>query len=184
MKSILLLILVFLYIGCAVKYRDVKLTAQGEPGLVAPNPILERKISRLQKMLRDLAPDVDPEEAKDLAKISVLYPHWLADRYKLLSPPNFQNFMINIGLRKRGFCYHWMHDLGRMLGRRGYKTMDLYYAVAYYDTIREHNAVVVTAKNAPFRSGIVLDAWRDSGETVFAPLSKDSYPWRLRGPIR
>jgi len=183
MKIVWIIFLLFWSLGCSVKYHDVKLSSEGEPMPIGKSLVLQRKISALKKMLTDINDSVDQKEAADLAKRAVLYPHLLADRYRLVSPPNLQNFLINIGLREKGFCYHWMFDLGKMLKKRGYKTMDLYYAVAYYDTIREHNAVVVTAKGDSFVNGVVLDAWRNSGELYFAPLSRDDYPWKMRRPI-
>ncbi len=166
--------------GCSVRYEDVALGCDGLPHLMRMEPDMNRSIAHLRDELVALDRSVDPKEAEDLSRIALLYPHLLAKRYRLVAPPNIHNFLINIGMRKRGLCYHWMFDLAKILCARHYKTLDLYDGVAYYDTLREHNALVVTAKGKPFVSGIVLDGWRESGALIFVPLARDRYPWKLR----
>ena len=66
-------------------------------------------------------------------------------------------------------------------------TLDLHWGIARAGTQREHNSVVVTAKGAPFTTGIVLDAWRHSGRLYVGfrgdrSLSVEGRPDRL--PVR
>ena len=62
-------------------------------------------------------------------------------------------------------------------------TLELRRGIAWKDDLwNEHNCVVVTARGAPFESGVVLDAWRNAGRLRWAPVRMDHYPWRPKPP--
>ena len=164
--------------GCSVKHAQVSLSSEEKLSLNASDAAIEAKIVSLQKALQSLSSEVDEEESKTFSRAAVLYPYHLADRYDLVSPPRFHNFLITIGLKERGLCYHWANDMIAYFGRQGFKSFDLYRAVSAQGSMNEHNAVVVTAKGQPFSEGIVLDPWRDSSELFFEKLEKDrGYLW-------
>jgi hypothetical protein len=48
--------------------------------------------------------------------------------------------------------------------------------------LREHNSVVITARDQPFETGLVLDPWRNSGELYWAAAAHDDYPWEPLPP--
>ena len=90
--------------------------------------------------------------------------------------------LVNAGLRPRGLCYHWANDLGERLATVPIQTLEIHYVVARRATPREHNAIVITRRGAPFTEGLVLDAWRRSGELTWVPVTSDHYPWLLAPP--
>ena len=90
----------------------------------------------------------------------------------------FQNFLIHIGARDRGFCFHWAHDIGAELRKLPLKTLVLHWGEAYPATHLEHNVVVVTARGQPFGTGYIIDGWRAAGRLLWWPVSKDEYPWK------
>jgi hypothetical protein len=71
-----------------------------------------------------------------------------------------------------------MEDLLAGLAPTKPRTLDFQRCVARPGGFREHNALVVTARGRPIEEGLVLDAWRKSGELVWAPFRADRYPWR------
>lgn len=43
----------------------------------------------------------------------------------------------------------------------------------------EHNVIVVTAKDQPFKEGILLDNWRCGGNLIYGLVAADpDYKWR------
>ena len=97
--------------------------------------------------------------------------------YGVIGPPLFQNFLVNFGVRKRRLCFQWAEDLLAQLGALKLRTLELHWAEARAGSLREHNCVVITAKDQPFREGIILDCWRHSGHLFWSPLATDHYPW-------
>ncbi|MEA3418700.1 MAG: hypothetical protein U9Q90_04800 [Campylobacterota bacterium] len=142
----------------------------------------QQRIQSLYALLMKLDKEIDSGEAMDLAQSSVTYTQKLAQEYQVVSPPLFHNVLVNIGIKKRGLCFEWCDDLCYYLYKRKYKSFDLHpagYAVGNY--WREHNALVVTAKDQPFPEGVVLDGWRHSGELFFTPVKEDrKYDWAPR----
>ncbi len=59
------------------------------------------------------------------------------------------------------------------------QSFDFHWGVAHFDSLwLYHSSVIVTAKGQPFREGIVLDPWRNSGMLFWAPVKEDRYPWK------
>jgi hypothetical protein len=137
----------------------------------------ETQIRKLQQQLVDLGTAVDPDEAKRLANASVEHALALKDKYRVVRPPWIHNFLVNNGIRERGLCFEWTNDLFEHLYQLRFKTVELHLAVARMDTRREHNALLVTERGAPFKSGVILDAWRSSGHLWFGRAADDKYPW-------
>jgi hypothetical protein len=96
----------------------------------------------------------------------------------VFGPPLFHNFLVNIGLKERGLCYHWAEDLLTRLEALRLATLEFRWGNARAGTLREHNTVVVTAQDQPFDQGIVLDAWRHSGRLHWTHVNADRYPWK------
>jgi hypothetical protein len=139
---------------------------------------LSARIGALEGRLNALGPGIDRAEARRAARTAVMVSLHLADDYRVTSPARWHNLMIRMGFRDRGLCYHWTEDLMRHLLTLELKTLDLHWGVAHRGSdLREHNSVVVTAPGQPFRSGLVLDPWRDSGDLFWARVAEDSYPW-------
>ncbi len=131
----------------------------------------------LERQMATLSPAVRREEAVRLANRARAVARELNREYRPLGPPQFHNFLVNAGLRERGLCHHWTRDLGSRLAALRLRTLVLRWGSARPGTLREHNAVVVTARGQPFEDGIVLDPWRHSGRLFFARVANDKYPW-------
>jgi hypothetical protein len=133
----------------------------------------ERSIKDLTKALAGLAPDVDPAEAERISVIAHTTARSLARDYHVVLNPEFQAFLVNVGLRKRGWCGHWAADIGAHLKELKPRTLVLHWGVAYDHTSSENNCLVVTARNQPFKDGIILDGWRRAGRLFWCPVIKD-----------
>jgi len=162
-----LFILLLFFIGCSVKI---------------PTPQENREnIQNLTQMLLKTSKYIDKNEAEDLAKSSVYYAQKLAHDYNVISPPLWQNTLVNLGLKKRGLCYEWANDLWVYLKAKNYKSLRLHYVGADVGSYFEHNALSVSAKFEDINNSILLDAWRDSGNLYFIELNKDKkYDWKER----
>jgi hypothetical protein len=133
----------------------------------------ERSIRDLTKALATLAPDVDPGEAKLLSVTAHTTARRLKKEYRVVLNPEFQCFLVNIGLRKRGWCGHWTRDIGACLKELKLKTLVLHWGAAYAGTTGENNCLVVTARNQPFQDGIIIDGWRRAGRLFWCAVKKD-----------
>ena len=133
----------------------------------------ERSIKDLAKALTKLAPDVDPAEAEQISVIAHTTARKLAKDYHVVLNPEFQAFLVNVGARKRGWCGHWAQDIGTHLKELKPRTLVLHWGVAYDHTSSENNCLVITARNQPFKDGIILDGWRRAGRLFWCPVIKD-----------
>jgi hypothetical protein len=133
----------------------------------------ERSIKDLGKALAALAPDVDSGEAELLSVTAHTTSRSLARQYRIVLNPEFQNFLINIGLRQRGYCAHFARDIGARLKTLKLKTLVLHWGAAYAGTSGEDNCLVVTARNQPFQDGIILDGWRRAGRLFWCTVRED-----------
>jgi hypothetical protein len=133
----------------------------------------ERSIKDLSKALTALAPDVDPVEAERISVMAHTTARRLAREYHVVLNPEFQAFLVNVGLRKRGWCGHWAQDIGARLKELKPQTLVLHWGVAYDHTSSENNCIVVTARNQPFADGIIIDGWRRAGRLFWCKVKKD-----------
>ena len=147
------------------------------PAEAARAPAAER-VEVLSRQLAALSPSVRADDAKRLAAQAHLRSIELAQHYRPIGPPQLHNFLVNAGVKKRGLCHHWARDLGQRLASLKLRTLVLRWGIARGGTLREHNAVVVTARGQRFEEGIVLDAWRHSGRLFSGAVAADKYPWR------
>ena len=133
----------------------------------------ERSIKDLAKALTKLGPDIDPAEAEQISVMAHITARKLAREYHVVLNPEFQAFLVNVGARKRGWCGHWAQDIGTHLKELKPRTLVLHWGVAYDHTSSENNCLVVTARNQPFKDGIILDGWRRAGRLFWCPVIKD-----------
>jgi len=137
-----------------------------------------KSIRNFTKAIIALAPDVDPVEAELVAVTSHNTARRLAKEWHVVPPANFQNFLIHIGRRQYGYCFHWARGIGEQLKTLHLKTLVLYWAAADPGTNLEHNVIVVTARGQTMRDGYIIDAWRSCGRLIWWPVKKDYYPWK------
>ena len=133
----------------------------------------EESIKGLRDALVALAPDVDPHEADLLSVTAHTTSRRLAREYGVTWDPAIHNFLINIGVKKRGICADYTRDIGACLKEFHFKTLVLHWGAAYAKQADENNGLVVTARNQPFLDGIVLDGWRKAGRLFWCPVKKD-----------
>lgn len=134
-------------------------------------------IARLRDRIIALGQRVRPDEAQWVAASAYATADQLRRDYRVVGPPLFHNFLVNVGIRKRGLCFQWAEDLLARLDSSQPSSLEFHWGEARAGTLREHNCVVVTSRGQPFRDGIVLDCWRHSGQLYWSALTADHYPW-------
>ena len=138
----------------------------------------EKSIKKFSEAIVALGPEVDPAEAQLVSETSHHTARRLQKEWRVAPVSIVQNFLVHIGARDRGYCFHWAHGIGAELRKLPLKTLVLYWAEAHATTHLEHNVVVVTARQQPFGSGYIIDGWRASGRLLWWPVLKDEYPWK------
>lgn len=135
----------------------------------------EKSIYNLRNALIALSPrTVDPREADLLSMTAHSISRQLAREYGVIGDPAFHNYLINIGLKKKGICADYTRDIGTRLRDLRFKTLVLHWGAAWAKESEENNALVVTARNQPFVDGIVLDGWRRAGRLFWCPVKDDA----------
>ncbi len=186
LRAIFLMLMPVLLAGC-VSSTTPAVTSDRGP-VVATSGIEELgKIDALTAAIATLGPEVSPEEAARVARISVEYPLFtLAPAYQITDPPLIHNIKVNTGRRPRGLCRHWADDMEARLKQENLTTLSLHRAIANHDNHRiEHSTVIVSALGAPMEQGIVLDPWRQGGGELFwTPVLGDpKYKWVRRQEV-
>jgi hypothetical protein len=133
----------------------------------------------LRARLVALSPSVNPEEARRVAYIAYTTGRELAREWRMVPSPTVQSFLINIGLRKGGYCFQFATELLLRLDAQKLQTLELHWAESDAGTDTEHNVIAVTARGQPFAQGIMLDNWRHSGHLLWGPLTGDpNHTWQ------
>jgi hypothetical protein len=137
------------------------------------------RFAELRRALSDLGPGVDPLEADLLAHTALQEARRLAEHYHLVRPPGLHNILVHMGFKRRGLCHHWADDLLSLFSVLHLRTLRCRWGIAFpTNVLLAHSAVVVTARGAPFRKGLVLDGWRHSGRLYWVAVEEDGYPWK------
>jgi hypothetical protein len=135
----------------------------------------EKSIKDLHDALVALSPHtVDPREAELLSVTAHTTSRQLAREYGVNTDPAVHNYLINIGVKKRGICADYTHDIGARLREMRFKTLVLHWGTAWEKESDENNALVVTARNQSFYDGIVLDGWRRAGRLFWCLVKDDA----------
>lgn len=129
------------------------------------------KIIRLSALLENISHN--KQESDELATLAVTYSKVLANRYNLVSPPSYHNFLVNSGKRQKGLCYDFVYDLMDEIRSRHFKSFQFKWGRANGDALNEHNVIVVLSHGTEFQNGIILDAWRNSGKVYFVKVKDD-----------
>jgi len=137
---------------------------------------------QLSKLLQGLDTHISQEEARQLSQDIFHKTQQLTKEFELTSPPQYHNFLVNVGLRKKGLCYHWSDALYLYLSQKKYASFEFHLMGANIgEYLFEHNVLVVVAKGGRVEDGIIIDPWRDSGEVYFSKVRDDSeYKWSHR----
>jgi len=183
------LLIIALLLGCLLQ-------GCATPALVpdpVPDPVLDtaasleqQRIDELEQAMLDLGDEIDPGEARNAATIAIEYPLQLALEYEITDSPLVHNFLVNIGAKPRGLCVDWTHDLLVRLQQERFRSLQLHWGVANYDSAFriEHSTVIISARNQPLQQGLVLDPWRHSGQLFWAKTLQDpEYHWRPHAEV-
>jgi len=143
-------------------------------GITAPAQD-EKSINGLRDALIALSPQtVDPREAALLSEAAHRSSRECAREYSVTGDPAFHNYLVRIGVKKRGICADYTHDIGARLREMRFKTVVLHWGTAWEKESDENNALIVTARNQSFYDGIVLDGWRRAGRLFWCALKDDA----------
>jgi hypothetical protein len=138
----------------------------------------ERSIRLFRDEIVSLGPTVNPAEAQMVSETSYNTASKYRKEWRVFPSAIFNNFLIHVGARQRGYCFHWAHAIGAELRKLPLKTLELHWAEAYPGGQLEHNVVVVTLPGQPIRTGYIIDGWRAAGRLFWWPVAKDEYPWK------
>lgn len=187
-KYFLSLFLVISLSACVpIRYGDVETNSKGQLVNMSKEELPDEfkyRTDQLYQQLVDLDASIDPQEAREVADSTIFYAMSLAKEYELTWPPIVHNMLVNYGFRPRGLCIHWCYDILALHRSKNFKTMEFHWGVANEGNKKngrfayEHSSPVVTPVGGDFYGGIVLDAWRDSGELKFGKISDDKYDWQ------
>ncbi len=148
------------------------------------NPKAPLHVESLDELFLSL--HVDENEAKKLSFEMLLASSQLKIDYDLVKPPLYHNFLVNIGVKERGLCWHFAYDMLAHAKKQNLTSFDYYIGGANInDYWEEHNSLIVTCKGCKFEEGIILDPWRNSGDLYFSYVKDDKkYIWTQRGKLR
>jgi hypothetical protein len=147
--------------------------------------VSETKIEELSHLLQSLDQGISQTEASQLSKDIFHKTRQLTEEFEMTSPPQFHNFLVTVGLRDKGLCYHWSDALYLYLLEKNYDAFEFHLMGANIgEYFYEHNALLVVAKGRKIQEGIIIDPWRNAGELYFSKVGDDpKYTWHHR-PIR
>lgn len=121
------------------------------------------------------------EEARQIAKSLVDQTRETNKEFRMSGGHDWHNFLIKIGLREKGYCYHWVPELLKALPPLPLRYFERHWGTSFLSHGRENNAVVLIKRGAPFETGIVYDAWRGVGKPFWRLVAQDKkYKWRQR----
>jgi len=161
-----ILLVSFLLFGCAVKVEPPK----------------NAQITLLTEMLKTLDFSIEKNEAQHLSKDIFSKTNALTKEYKFTSPPQYHNFLVNVGLREKGLCFHWSDALYTYLNVQEHTAFEFHLMGTHIGEYwSEHNVLVVIARGKSVEEGIIIDPWRNPGELYFSRVKDDTkYKWRHR----
>ena len=144
--------------------------------------ISQSKRDALSHLLVSLDSDIPQSEAEQLSRDIFYKTEQLTEEFKMASPPQFHNFLVTVGVKEKGLCYHWSDTLYLYLTAKGYASFEFHLMGANVgEYFYEHNALVVIAKDGKIEEGVIIDPWRDSGELYCSKVKDDlKYEWQHR----
>lgn len=158
-----LFVVTFLFVGCA-----------------SHAPMKKNQSIELVKLLQVTSPYANSHEVKQLTYDIFDTTEELSKAFEMTSPPQYHNFLVNIGLREKGLCYHWSDALYlHFMQSKNYPSFEFHLVganIGEYWT--EHNSLVIVGKGRSIESGVIIDPWRNAGALYFSQVKDDStYEW-------
>jgi len=161
------LFFLFFLLGCTVK----------------PVQAPKNEVEQLSSKLQALQSGISYKKSRLLAQDIFKQTQRLTKKFELTSPPLWHNFLVNIGIREKGLCYHWSDALYVHLEQKNYEHFSFYLIGANIGKyFSEHNALLIVSKGArSIKGGVVIDPWRESGKLYFTTVENDKeYTWKRR----
>jgi hypothetical protein len=142
----------------------------------------ENNVVKLAKLLHTLTPHLTSSETKQLSRDIFSQTAKLTKEFEMTSPPQYHNFLVNIGMKEKGLCYHWSDALYAYFVKQNYPSFEFHLVGANIGEYwSEHNSLVVVAKGMSIEDGVIVDPWRKGGKLYFSKLKEDTkYIWKHR----
>ena len=142
----------------------------------------QAKRDELSHLLVSLDRDIPPSEAVQLSKDIFYKTQQLTKEFEMTSPPQLHNFLVTVGIREKGLCYHWSDALYLYLSEKNYNAFEFHLmGTNIGEYFYEHNALVVVSKGRNTQEGVIIDPWRNSGKLYFSKIEDDpEYIWYHR----
>lgn len=119
-------------------------------------------------------------EAEEITRTLVKETRVLNREYKMAGSALWHNFLIKLGMKEKGYCYHWTTALLKVLPKKRYRYFERHWGATSMDSLLENNAVIITRRDEPAIEGVVYDAWRGKGEPFWRYAKGDKYEWEQR----
>ncbi len=147
-----------------------------------PSGVTQNRVESLSTLLKSLDSSISSKEARSLSAEIFQETGKLRKKFNPTSQPQFNNFLINAGVKEKGLCYDWSDALYLHFSKKQYDSFEFHLLVAHKgEYFYEHNTLVVVAKGGNVLEGIVIDPWRNSGKLYFSKVNEDKkYEWRHR----
>jgi len=161
-----LFIVTFLFVGC-----------------VNHTPIAEEdNVVKLSKLLHTLTPHEPSSETMQLSRDIFAKTAKLTREFEMTSPPQYHNFLVNVGIKEKGLCYHWSDALYSYFTTQSYPSFEFHLVGANIGEYwSEHNSLVIVAKGMLIEEGMIIDPWRKGGKLYFSKVKDDKkYIWQHR----
>ena len=142
----------------------------------------ENNVVKLSKLLHILTPHVPSSETMQLSHDIFAKTEKLTKEFEMISPPQYHNFLVNIGVKEKGLCYQWADALYTYFTHRSYPSFEFHLMGANIGEYwSEHNSLVIVAKGMSIEEGIIIDPWRNGGKLYFSKVKDDKkYSWKHR----
>lgn len=143
------------------------------------NFVVELKKS-LIKLHGAKSSDAITAEADQLSKSIIERIYAISQEYRVKFTALFQNYLVNSGSKKKGHCYHYVHDLRKMVWKKNWNHFTFHWGVSHQGDFLENNSLVITSMDGKFEDGIAIDSWRTAGIPFWIEVTKDEYKWKER----
>jgi hypothetical protein len=161
-----------IFSACSSKYTKIDLDNRNYNS---------KEVKKLTNLILSTSNKINLQEAKKFSYDVITFSKYLANEYEIQTTALIHNSLINLNLKKRGFCYHYTNDLKKYLKTKEFKTFKLIKAVSKRDEYFEHTSLVLTRDDLEFKDSIVLDAWRNTGILFFKKIKDDTrYKWEIK----
>lgn len=172
--------------GCAPQTLALQRDAPNHSQIQRDSEAVEKLAHALMQLPENpkaggAAPEVVANEAWRIARALVDQTRETQKEFQMARGPIWSNFLIKIGKRKKGYCYHWVPELLRALPQQPMQAFERHWGGSFLSLGRENNAVIITRRAAPLATGIVYDAWRGVGRPFWKKVGEDKkYRWETR----